>query len=208
VNSTITYSYTADLLDIRQLSQSTLDSSVVKAPQFTSEGLMEHIGELLVSDHNAVLLVEKRPFRRIFKFVRPTLNDSDIPHRGEARKWILDKMEVVISRLREIFSVRKHQIKHTAHAHSFQDLKSLVSLTIDTWTDKEGLNFMSVTGHYIDAPKDSPQDWELHSVQLGLPRVEGRHTGNNLAQILVRVIDQYGMRDKVRYLCSIPVIQY
>jgi hypothetical protein len=74
---------------------------------------------------------------------------------------------------------------------------------MDTWTDRESLNFMSVTAHYIAAPEASPQEWELRSVQIALTRVEGRHTGENLARILVRVIDKYGFRHNVSF-CWFP----
>jgi hypothetical protein len=84
-----------------------------------------------------------------------------------------------------------------------QNLDSLVSLTIDTWTDVDGKNFLSVTGHYIDAPSDSPKDWGLRATQLALTEVDGRHTGKNLARLVVRVVDQYGFRDKVRGLSEI-----
>jgi hypothetical protein len=93
------------VLDTRYLLQSTLDSSITKTPQFTPEGLMEHIGEMLVSDHSAILIVDKQPFRRLIKFTRPNIRDSDIPHRREARQWILDKAGMVVSRLRDIFTV-------------------------------------------------------------------------------------------------------
>jgi hypothetical protein len=66
---------------------------------------MEHIGELLVSDSKAISLVDKGPFRRLFKFIQPRLKDSDIPHRNEAREWILEKMGVVVARLHEEFAV-------------------------------------------------------------------------------------------------------
>jgi hypothetical protein len=84
--------------------------------------------------------------------------------------------------------------------NSFQDLDSLVSFTIDTWTDSEGINFMSVTAHWIGSPQSNPQAWELQLSQLALTRVEGRHTGQNLGRILVTVVDRYDIRDKVRFL--------
>jgi hypothetical protein len=66
---------------------------------------------------------------------------------------------------------------------------------------------MSVTGHYIDAPKTSPRDWELRSAQLGLPKVVGHHTGKNLARILVQVVDRYGFRDKVGCLHTAQAVR-
>jgi hypothetical protein len=66
---------------------------------------MEHVGELLVLDSKAILLVDKGPFCCLFKFVQLNLKDSDIPHRDEAHNWIMEKMDVVISCLSKDFAV-------------------------------------------------------------------------------------------------------
>jgi hypothetical protein len=78
-----------------------------------------------------------------------------------------------------------------------------VSLTTDTWTDDNSFNFMSITAHYINAPKENPQEWSLHTQQLALAHVEGQHTGKNLAHVLVKVVDNFHFRDKFcfHYLC-------
>jgi hypothetical protein len=70
---------------------------------------------------------------------------------------------------------------------------------MDTWTDTNGGNFMSVTGHWIGNTKAAPQDWTLRQAQLALVEVDGRHTGNNLARLVVQVIDRYGIRSKVHH---------
>jgi hypothetical protein len=68
---------------------------------------------------------------------------------------------------------------------------------MDTWTDTNGANFMSVTGHWINGTKAEPQNWTLRNAQLALVHVDGRHTGKNLARLVVEVIDRYGIRSKV-----------
>ena len=57
-----------------------------------------------------------------------------------------------------------------------------------------------MTGHYITGTKESPQDWKLKSEQLGFTHIEGNHCGANLGGILMRTIDRYGIRQKVRIL--------
>lgn len=57
-----------------------------------------------------------------------------------------------------------------------------------------------MTGHYIAAPKNNPQAWALKSEQLAFSPFEGHHTGSNIAQVLIRVIDKYNIRTKVRLL--------
>ena len=73
-----------------------------------------------------------------------------------------------------------------------------ISFTFDTWTSGTGDPYASITGHYISAPEGRPQDWELKCKQLAFTPLEGNHSGANMADILVRAVDCYGIREKVR----------
>jgi hypothetical protein len=57
---------------------------------------------------------------------------------------------------------------------------------------------LSITGHYIDAPIDQPNDWELKTEQLAFETIEGRHTGKNIALILTRTVNCYELNGKVK----------
>ena len=78
-----------------------------------------------------------------------------------------------------------------------KDIPGKVSFTFDTWTSEAGDPYLSMTGHYIAGPKESPQDWKLKSEQLGFTHIEGNHSGANLGGILIWTIDKYGIRQKV-----------
>lgn len=60
-----------------------------------------------------------------------------------------------------------------------------------------GNPFISITGHYIFAYEDRPQNWELKSEQLAFAPFKGHHSGANMANILVRTVDCYGICEKV-----------
>lgn len=45
--------------------------------------------------------------------------------------------------------------------------------------------FLSVTAHYISAPTEGPQEWELHSKQLAFTLIDGNHSGANLASMYI-----------------------
>lgn len=81
-----------------------------------------------------------------------------------------------------------------------KDIPGRVSFTFDTWTSEAGYPYLSMTGHYIAGHKESPQDWELKSEQLGFTHIEGNHSGANLGGILIRIIDRYGIRQKASIL--------
>jgi len=80
-----------------------------------------------------------------------------------------------------------------------------MSFTFDAWTSEIGEPFLSITGHYIDipadAPHDQPQTWTLKGEQLAFAPFEGKHTGVNMAGVIMRVIDRYGLRSKVCIFC-------
>lgn len=80
--------------------------------------------------------------------------------------------------------------------YTIQDIPGKVSFTFDAWTSDPGDPFLSITGHYIDAPADQTGDWVLKSEQLAFNTIEGRHTGKNISQILVRTVDCYNLRGK------------
>ena len=81
-----------------------------------------------------------------------------------------------------------------------QSLPSKVSFTFDMWTSGPGDPYLLFTAHYIDAPADKPQEWKLRVAQLTFKHVEGRHMGKNMANILIDIIDQYGLRGKVSFI--------
>ncbi len=90
-----------------------------------------------------------------------------------------------------------------AVAHGFthvtcrQGVPGQISFTFDSWTSKTGDPFLSITGHYIIGSAEHPQEWELKTDQLAFTPIEGNHSGANMSSIIVRVLDQYNIRDKV-----------
>lgn len=78
-----------------------------------------------------------------------------------------------------------------------QDLPGQISFTFDSWTSKMGDPFLSIMGHYIAASAENPQEWKLKTDQLGFTPIEGNHSGVNMSNIIIRIIDRYGIRDKV-----------
>lgn len=72
-------------------------------------------------------------------------------------------------------------------------------MTFDSWTSIIGDPFFSVTGHYIWNPPDKPQEWVLMREQLDFSHIEGNHSGQNIAHILVETIDRYEIHKKVSF---------
>jgi len=109
------------------------------------------------------------------------LSDRDIPHRNKVRQEILALAKVVESCIRD----------------RLQGIDGRISFTFDSWTSEAGDPYLLVTGHYILVPAGAPQEWELRSEQLAFTAIEGNHSGDNIGNMLVHVVDQLNLRNKV-----------
>jgi hypothetical protein len=117
------------------------------------------------------------------RYLRPTLSDKEIPHRKKICIEIMERAMLAEERVRSQLS----------------KIAGEVSFTFDSWTSQNGDPFLSVTGHYIAAPENQPEQWELKTEQLAFAPIEGNHSGENLANIIVHVIDRYDLRGKVSH---------
>src|SRR6266481_2097453 len=78
-----------------------------------------------------------------------------------------------------------------------QEVPGKISATFDAWTAHAGDAYLSFTIHYVTAPQDQPTEWRLVNEVLGLPHLKGGHSGSNQADVLVKVINRYGISSKV-----------
>ena len=135
----------------------------------------------LINVFQAFQLVDKGAFRRLLMFTRPSLLEKDIPHRTKIHEEILLRARCAEVRV----------------CKALANVKGKVSFTFDTWTSDAQDPYLSVTGHYITAPADRPQEWELKSEQLAFTHFEGNHSGANMAKVIIRTVDRYDLRTKV-----------
>jgi hypothetical protein len=150
---------------------------------FTKAGLLEYIMELIVTEDEALQLVNKPAFRNLLRYVCPALAESDVPHR-------MKLMETVKARAVQVVNVIRERLAK---------VDSQVSMTFDSWTSIIGDPFFSITGHYIWSPDDKPQQWELRREQLSFAHIQGNHSGQNTARLIVDTIDKYELRNKVKF---------
>jgi hypothetical protein len=118
-------------------------------------------------------LIDCGSFRHLIKYCQPSISDSDIPHRTTLRAEILCSACIAVEKVQE----------------KLNTLPSKVSLTFDAWTSQPGDPYLSIMGHYINAPADCLKDWQLRTEQLLFEEIKGRHTGKNMAEILVCTVD-------------------
>jgi hypothetical protein len=75
--------------------------------------------------------------------------------------------------------------------HSLLPACSSVSLTSDIWSGNAKEDYISVVAHYVGA------DWELHKKVIGFRLIEASHTGENIAEKIASVVEEFGLIDKI-----------
>jgi hypothetical protein len=68
---------------------------------------------------------------------------------------------------------------------------SSVSLTSDIWSGNAKEDYISVVAHYVS------KDWELQKKVVGLRLIEVKHSGENIADRIASVVDEFGLMDKI-----------
>ncbi|KAF7333887.1 hypothetical protein MSAN_02401300 [Mycena sanguinolenta] len=169
--------------------QGTLDGIVATKPRppvFTSEGLRDFLIEMIVTQDEALSIVERPSFRRLLQYCRPSITETDIPTRRTIRKYVLQLAKDVQAKLFD----------------EFQKPSGLHSLSHDAWTSDSGIPFLNINNHYIRSPPDHPNDWEIVTDELGFVKIEGRHTGENIGAAILTSLDKYGLREKVGWVTA------
>jgi hypothetical protein len=70
------------------------------------------------------------------------------------------------------------------------------SFTADMWTAQNNAAFLSLTIHYID------QNWTFKTYLLDIIPMNVRHTGVNMAEAIVNVLDEYNLGAKALALTT------
>ena len=130
----------------------------------------------------AICLVDHDSFCCLLRFCWPSLSEHNIPHRQTLHAEILWHARIVDGRVCE----------------NLKNVPSKISFTFDVWTSALGNPYLLLTAHYIAAPIDHLNEWELKADQLLFQEIQGRHMGKNMGDILSRVLDRYDLCGKVR----------
>lgn len=76
-------------------------------------------------------------------------------------------------------------------AESLRTSLSDVSISFDGWSSPNGLSLLGVVAHCID--KDCP----LLNALIGMPRIEGQHSGEKIAKAVSALIHEHGIQRKI-----------
>ncbi|KJZ68942.1 hypothetical protein HIM_11658 [Hirsutella minnesotensis 3608] len=98
-------------------------------------------------------------------------------HHSTIRLWIRDSYEG----------------RRQAICNLIRGSKSSVHLSFDLWTASNGFHYVGVVGHFVDG------HGKKRDVLLGLPRLVGPHSGENIGPHIKKVIDRHELGSKLGY---------
>jgi hypothetical protein len=79
---------------------------------------------------------------------------------------------------------------------SLGQVANSITIFFDNWTANNGLDFLGVTAHYFDAPL------RPRGILLGLRDTRRSHSGESIAEKVLRVIHDYDFSEKVQYFMA------
>jgi len=90
----------------------------------------------------------------------------------------------------QCYDVVLNAVRSSLHSRGMEFARFLyhpendISLTSDLWTDVMLRSFICLTGHFID------ESWHLQSTLMNIYSCTDRHTGDNLAEWLVGLLNK------------------
>lgn len=133
--------------------------------------------EWVVDQNIPLTAVEHDSFRAFLTVLSPDV-DSYLPNSaGTVRNWLMTE-----------FDGAKKEIKRQLR----EDPVSRIHISFDMWTSENQLALMGVVAHYLDGKL-----WRNQSRLIALRKIDGAHSGENMAAYLSDVVNEYEIIDKI-----------
>ena len=130
----------------------------------------------IVNRHIAFSEVENSDFQEMLESVNSSINDYLVRSGNTIRNWVEDD-----------FIEAKRLIRDEVLARAI----SRIHISCDLWTSPNGYAMFGITAHLIGHQGD------VQTVLLALRRMTGAHGGDQIAEIIVEVITEYGFSERL-----------
>jgi len=74
---------------------------------------------------------------------------------------------------------------------NFKTCTFSVSLTSNIWAGRAKEDYLSVVAHYVNP------NWEMEKRIIGLTLIESSHTGENIVECIIKVIEEFELSEKI-----------
>jgi len=122
-------------------------------------------------------IVQSSGFRTLLRYCNPEADNLLPNSRTTVGAWV-----------RRTLEEEKLEIKL-----QLQAALSSIHFTIDTWTSPNHLGLLGLVAHYTS------DDGKLKHALIALQEIQGQHSGQNLARMILDIIDEYQIRNKIGY---------
>ncbi|KAK9847191.1 hypothetical protein MYU51_020359 [Penicillium brevicompactum] len=144
---------------------------------FTQEAWEHKLLKLLSLSGLPFRFIEHADFRDVIAYARLAPIQPQIPSaktmRSRLRGYVKEQQQSILKQLPP--SVK-------------------LSLALYCWKSPFGQAFMAVTGYFLD------QHWEYREILLGFEPLSGSHSGVNLSEVVLKLLQQHEITDRVRNL--------
>lgn len=122
--------------------------------------------------------VELRVFQELIQLSNPLIYGWLYTSGNSIRKLIL----------------QEHQKRRIEIIDDLHNARSKIHLSFDLWTSPNSMVLCEVVAHYLRA------DLTCQNVLIGMKRVAGAHSDENIAETVLQVINEYGIASRIDYL--------
>ena len=122
-------------------------------------------------------LIHAASFRSLIQYINPEADHLLPESPSTAKALIIDQ-----------FNIEKGAMRQQLQAS-----QSCIHLSLDSWTSGNHLPILGVIGHTIVSG-------QLQEYVLALQEIQGRHTKENLAPMVLDILQDYGITHKLGYI--------
>lgn len=144
-----------------------LEGKDVVVSHWSQENCLSAAVEMIVIDELPFSTVEKQGFRRFCAVAVP--------------KWQIPCRKVVVKRFLSMYNEKREILKAELSSHR-------ISLTTDTWTSIQNINYMVLTAHFIDS------SWTMHKRVLNFCVIPN-HQGSTIGKIIEQCLHEWSIKN-------------
>jgi hypothetical protein len=152
--------------------------------------------------------------RHIFKVLRPSLHESDIPSRETLRQRISAKFTTHMADLsKELAKVCYRFLAHSRVLKIVQHCVGKVSSQMDCWSTPAMTPFQASTITWLHVTYAEDEDGKrfveeikLRTDLIGFTHLPGSHTGEHMAHAFLFVADRLKITNKVLFHCLCAIV--
>ncbi|KAM3505831.1 hypothetical protein MY10362_002714 [Beauveria mimosiformis] len=125
--------------------------------------------------------IESPYFRDLMVYTNSAITDSgSLPTHSTMREWIIRS-----------FNHHKGVVTELLGRSL-----SRINISFDAWSSRKFTSLLGLTVHFLD------DEGKFRTFLLGLPRIEGRHSGENLADRVSEIIHEYNIEGRIGYFVT------